>query len=298
MSFPTLGVDLRITNTKENVTIGTSRKVGKFGLALYTTRDHKAGDLVFREGTDLVNTYEELVPRVFARPWVGIMFPRFETKVTFNESYTAVVDHISKKHPHLDSKQIFRLISKVQFNMFSLGVPPISPSLSSTALSAEPTALLAEPEQKLQAIFPLAQFANHACQPNVLVILLHNSRCAFLRMYALRDIRAGEQLLHSYIDNIAGEKPEFVCGCVTCRESGVERKSLADIAHELPPGVIDAILAAGEIKFKLDAHIDAAHLTNTMTRANADKDAAKIYDASAFFEATCHQLPAPLRALS
>ena len=293
MRFAMLGIDLRVTNTMRHATVGTSCAASKSDIALYTTLDRKAGDLVFRESTNLLGTYEKLVSRIMSYPWHRLMFPRSETKVSIDSSYSDAVKRISKRHPRLTTDEVRRLITKVQSNMFATESPLTS--TSSLQYEDSPSRPPLPVEKRYVAIFPLAQFANHACTPNVLVIIVNNAQAALLEMYALQDISAGSQLVHAYDEREgeSGRKKPFSCNCTTCHErSKSEGKSLeSQLMDKLQGSALEACLAATTSKFTLDADIDVAFLTKMVVRANKSRDAPQILDASPHFEETSKLLP-------
>ena len=81
---------------------------------------------------------------------------------------------------------------------------------------------------KGQALFSLLCLVNHSCEPSTVARFSSWKGRAMVRLEALRDIEAGEELTMSYIDE--GESLEerkvalasygFVCGCDKCVGEG------------------------------------------------------------------------------
>ena len=76
------------------------------------------------------------------------------------------------------------------------------------------------------AMFAVTCCLNHSCKPNVRVLWCNNrpAEPVQLEVVALRDIRLGEELMFSYIDESLSfsERQEaladygFICGCERC----------------------------------------------------------------------------------
>ncbi len=58
-----------------------------------------------------------------------------------------------------------------------------------------------------------AQFINHSCQPNSFVRIMHG-RIIF---FALRDIKAGEEITLDYIESYHSNEKRCDCGAAKCR---------------------------------------------------------------------------------
>ena len=71
------------------------------------------------------------------------------------------------------------------------------------------------------AMFQLACFSDHDCNPNGAHVILSNDSAAVFELRAVRDIRAGEALTHTYLHGPATRDErhrqlEFRCGCAVC----------------------------------------------------------------------------------
>jgi hypothetical protein len=81
-----------------------------------------------------------------------------------------------------------------------------------------------------QALFPLLCVVNHACEPNVATRFSSWKGPATVRVEAIRDVREGEELFVSYVDETApyDERRDalraygFVCACAKCAREGGE----------------------------------------------------------------------------
>ena len=83
-----------------------------------------------------------------------------------------------------------------------------------------------------QALFPLLCVVNHACEPNVATRFSSWKGPATVRVEAIRDVREGEELFVSYVDETApyDERRDalraygFACACAKCAREGGEMR--------------------------------------------------------------------------
>jgi SET domain-containing protein len=59
------------------------------------------------------------------------------------------------------------------------------------------------------------QYVNHSCAPNIFLRIMHGH----ILLFALRDIRAGEELTLDYVDSYHSDSTRCYCKAPTCRST-------------------------------------------------------------------------------
>lgn len=127
----------------------------------------------------------------------------------------------SDKEPH----ELISLLSKFGCNNFAISDPLLIPIAD--------------------GVFPFAALLNHSCAPNVVANYeLEQGSAPVMSFLTLRDIQAGEELAHSYVDVFQGSKARahalehyaFTCHCVRCSEPwpidlAMEREDGRQLGH-------------------------------------------------------------------
>jgi len=124
-----------------------------------------------------------------------------------------------KHNPYFDFDWFLRILGRIKVNCLGFSLVPNDPDLN---LGGGGSALVI-----------LGSMLNHSCQPNVIVKeKKERGKDLAFRYYALKRVKAGEQLVLSYTNGSSDERARtllsygFRCRCPMCKKNPVSAETL------------------------------------------------------------------------
>lgn len=234
VSFPSLGLEIRGTPP-----YSLSEKVSRpSSLAVYTTVPRRADDCVLRVHTTIVGTMTQCVEKIMESSWSVLLTPRDEVRLEMAPDTVSEIDTLlhylqsTGNYPSIGHDHVARLYAKWRHNCHKIQ------SVGSTTTESKDEKRTIKKKKKNKkkkkdsalpnddggryAVFPLTCFVNHACAPNCIhVALSRGPNHAVFKLYAGRDIAAGTEITHTYLNGFASRDQRhrelaFECGCTVC----------------------------------------------------------------------------------